>query len=498
MRAKRIALWATLGTFLLVTASMVGAGASAPSTSSTPSTADWGQGNNTTGTNYTVTFTETGLPSGTNWSVVVSLTWWWVEDGGSAFNTSNTSSLTFSLPNGTYHFRVFPANGNESTPDRGSFTVNGTAPPPIAVHFGAPTLYTVTFTETGLAKATDWGVFVYATNGSRGCEGWWDRCCGYGWWHDDPGSAPRENGAWHPHGGRGGWGVYVNWTNGTSLSFQLPNGTYNYTVLSVFGYSIVGAASGSFNVSGASPAPIPVTFSVLPVYSVTFVESGLPNGTNWTVQVFGDGGFGHHGGPSFARHGDRHDRFEATSSGPTLMLNLTNGTYRYRVAWVDGYYANDSRGTFTVSGGSPPPILINFTAIPTWNVTFRESGLPSGTDWGVTITGSASHLAGSPTKHVIVSEASRGSVTFSLPRGHYHFAVLKLSGWKAKGGFRGHHFVLSGPSHGTTITFTSARSAPHGADRSGAGAASMGSLNRPVPSGAEPVARLAMMTASRV
>ncbi len=472
MAAKRMALWAALGALVVVSASMVVAGASAalgPANATAPAHA--GESNNSTATNYTVTFTETGLPSGTGWSVVVSITSWWFQDGGHAFNSSNTSTLTFSLPNGTYHFRVFPANGNESTPDRGTFTVNGTAPPPIAVHFGAPTLYTVTFAESGLASGTEWGVFLFATNGSQACWGWWHRCDGPGNYGGGQGPPPGPGGAGHHHGGGGGWGIYFNRTNGTSLTFRVPNGTYNYSVLEVFGYSVVGAASGSVNVSGASPAPIAVTFSVLPVYSVTFVESGLPTGTNWSVEVFGHGGVGARHGNDPARHEGRRGAYGTTSSTSTISLNLTNGTYRYRVGFVDGYYANDSRGAFTVAGASPPEITINFTAIPTWNVTFDEHGLPAGTDWGVAITGHAAHVTGSPSRHVVVSAASRGSVTVSLPRGHYRFSALKLSGWEATRGPHGDRFAVAGSSHVTTVLFT-----PSHASRDGTRAVRSGAL----------------------
>jgi len=450
MPVNRMALWVVLATSVVLSASMIVGGASAGTARSSISGADWEDQNNTTGSNYTVTFSETGLPSGTNWTVAVSITTWWFDDGGSVSNTSNSSSVTFSLMNGTYHFRVFPANGNDSIPERGTFTVNGTSPPPISVHFGVPTLYVVTFAEIGLANGTHWGVFLRSTNSTQGCRGWWDEDCGGS---GDTSSGPSSSSDWHDHGGGRG---YFNETNNASLTFEVPNGTYNFTVVGARGYSVMGSANGSVNVSGASPPPIKVTFSIVPVYAVMFVESGLPNGTNWSVDVSGYASFGGPWGLHDARHAHGHMRFQGTSSGTTITLNLTNGTYRFHVDWVDGFYSNQSRGRFNVSGGSPPPIRINFTAIPEFNVTFNESGLPGGTDWGVTVTGSTSHYAGSPSAHVVLTRAARGTVTFSLPHGHYHFSVLKLTGWRAKGGFPGHRFVLSDGPTAATIHFTSA------------------------------------------
>jgi len=411
----------------------------------------WGPWSNP-GPNYTVTFTETGLPAGTNWTVGVFITPWFFEDFGAQFNTSNTSTLTFSLPNGTYHFHVFRANGNGSFPHRGMFTVNGTSPPPISVHFGPPKLYTVTLTEVGLPAGTLWAVRVQ-NPGGWGDPGWFWQWGG----EDAPVAAALHGGWWGWH--HGGWGGF-NISNTSTLTLNLPNGTYNYSVFCVPGFSFVGPSNGTINISGASPPAIHVTFAALPAYVVTFVESGLPAGTNWTVAVGGVGDMGTHWGHFAGRSAWLREHFIQTSDTTTISFNLTNGTYRYFAGWAEGYYSNSSFGKFNVSGAGLT-IQINFTALPVWNMTFGELGLPHGSDWGIVVTGSTGHVAGGA-QHVVKVEAGRStSLTVSLPSGHYRFHVLSPGGWSAAAGPSARGFAIAGAPSGATFTF----SAAHGGAR---------------------------------
>jgi hypothetical protein len=440
-------LWAILAACGMLLPAFALAGGSAAGASGPSHGFDWWSENNTSAPNYTVTFKEVGLPAGTNWSVVVCITWWCGDDDGASFNTSNSSTITFSLTNGSYHYRVLRVNGNESNPDRGEFTVNGSSPAAMVVNFRPPAEYDVTFTETGLPSGTDWSVRLYPTSFSGGCG---DQGGGGGWWENDRPVAQVSDG-----GGGFGHEHFFNTSNTSTITFEVTNGTYNYTVFNVTGFALLGAPSGSLNISGAAPATIGVVFSTLPVYAVTFFETGLPNGSNWSVFVVGSSDFGGpwgDGGGHHHHHSER-ERFGATSSTPDIVLNLTNGTYRYFVGWVDGYYSNDSRGSFVVAGEPTPTIAVNFTAIPEFNVSFSESGLPSGTDWGLTIAGVSGHHPGHRGVHISTEGAARGIVSFSLPSGRYHFRVLPLSGWAVTAGHGGHRLVVTDQSRTATISF---------------------------------------------
>src|SRR5205809_920315 len=81
---------------------------------------------------FLVTFIETGLPSGTSWSVTLD----------DLLNRSTTPTITFSGPNGTYSFAVGRIRGDTAyyyaIPASGSLAVNGT-PVSVPVSFTADT-----------------------------------------------------------------------------------------------------------------------------------------------------------------------------------------------------------------------------------------------------------------------------------------------------------------------------------------------------------------------
>ncbi len=176
-------------------------------------------------TKYDVIFTESGLPSGTSWSITFNGT----------KESSTTSTISFTAPNGTYSYTVGSVSGYSAASASGSISVKG-ASMSTTVTFSK--LYSVTFTESGLPSGTSWSITFNGTKES---------------------------------------------STTSTISFTAPNGTYSYTVGSVSGYSAA-SASGSISVKGASMSTT-VTFSKL--YSVTFTESGLPSGTSWFVTLNG-------------------------------------------------------------------------------------------------------------------------------------------------------------------------------------------------------------------
>jgi YVTN family beta-propeller protein len=163
-------------------------------------------------TNYSVTFSESGLPTGRTWSIA------W---NGSPPTSSTGTTIAFSAPNGSYPFSV-GAEPGYTTAWSGSVTVDG-HPATENVSFG-PFRYAVTFVETGLSGGLSWSVTLNGTGQAS--------------------TAP-------------------------SIVFLEPNGTFDYTVGYISGYAAVGA--GSITVSGASPANITITFG-----PPTSAASGFP------------------------------------------------------------------------------------------------------------------------------------------------------------------------------------------------------------------------------
>jgi hypothetical protein len=95
---------------------------------------------------YSVVFSETGLASGTSWTVTL----------GGVPQSSTTSTTTFTEPNGSYAFSV-TAVGYSAAPASGTISVNGIAASQ-AIAFTRATTYTVTFAETGLGLGGSWSV----------------------------------------------------------------------------------------------------------------------------------------------------------------------------------------------------------------------------------------------------------------------------------------------------------------------------------------------------
>lgn len=138
---------------------------------------------------------------------------------------------------------------------------------------------------------------------------------------------------------------------GTTLSWQEPDGTYDFSVATADKeYS---AAGGSYTVAGSAAAES-VEFRLVE-YSVTFTETGLQAGTEWFVNITGGGSF--------------------SSSASANTFSEPNGTYDYNVSAVGPMLVNSS-DAFVVHGQSVDvtvrvPDVIEFT-LPTASVPSRN------------------------------------------------------------------------------------------------------------------------------
>ena len=146
------------------------------------------------------------------------------------------------------------------------------------------------------------------------------------------------------------------------MVFDRADGTYPYSIPSV-GDLTATTTSGSLTVSGL-PVTQPVTFA-LTTHPVTFTETGLVLGTNWSVSV---------------------DQTGAYSIGLSVGFRLVDGTYTFSVATDALYTFAPTAGSFTVAGA---PLKMTIAFRQSFVVTFRESGLSTGTSWSVTFNGTS-------------------------------------------------------------------------------------------------------------
>jgi YVTN family beta-propeller protein len=288
---------------------------------------------------YTVTFNETGLPAGVGWYLNVT-------DQGGLLTTE--PDLAFGLPNGTYNYSITTSDKQfQPFPTGGEFTVAGSNLSVSAVF----TLvnFSVTFIEAGLPLGTNWSVRLNGT----------------------PGVSELVN-----------------------ITFTEPNGTYSYTARTSDSAYAPASYAGSVVVEGA-PADVDVAF-ISTESTISFTESGLPAGTNWTVSIGGE---------------------QLETSASHILFGELNGTYVYTVGVVTGYAASPPSGSVDVTGTSVA-VPISFVAIQptTYTVTFQETGLPTDTNWSVTLA-----------SRTIFS--SNSTISFQQPNGSFVYEVGQVAGY---------------------------------------------------------------------
>ena len=291
-------------------------------------------------TDYAVTFTESGLASGTSWSVTFN---------GNTQSSTGTST-SFSVPNGTYSYTIGSVTGYSVSPSSGSVTVNGAAQS-IALKYTVQD-YAVTFTESGLASGTSWSVTFNGNTQS---------------------------------------------STGTSTSFSVPDGSYSYTVGTVSGYT-ASPSSGTVSVNGAaqsvaikyssatsSPAGV---FSQVNATSANTYTYNLPEAEEFTV------GSSSHAinFVSLYLSGSGTVQFAigtslwGTNTVPLTTVNVNSGQVWYNTSipsvtltgGTDYYLTVEGSGSIQLGYTTSPSVNLNALQ-DYWYSSPPSNGLPSGT-----------------------------------------------------------------------------------------------------------------------
>ncbi len=202
------------------------------------------------------------------------------------------------------------------------------------------------------------------------------------------------------------WGGTVDGTtiigsSGSPLIFPLLNGTYPFLISPVAGYT-VSPGSGSVTVNG-SAVNVTVTFtnqSTAETFPVDFEESGLPNGTAWSVALNGT---------------------TRNSTNASISFSEPNGSYAFQVDCGSGYSANPSSGYANVTGVA---VLVNVTCANSTvllPLTFRESGLDAGSTWTVVITADSTGMIIELLPLVSRSAMAGSDLEFHVTEGGYTY-----------------------------------------------------------------------------
>ena len=316
-----------------------------------------------TPTSYPVTFTESGLPSGTSWSVTFN----------GQTSTSTSTTVSFSAVDGTYSYTIGAVSGYTSSPSSGSVTVNG-ASTAVSIAFSAsstppPTQTAATYS---IVNATSANINVYTlpeaeeftVSNTVTVNNVVLYLSGSGTVSFSIGTSFQGTQV------LGATNVVVGsstgWYSTTFANVTLSSGTDYYLNVNLvsgstqWGYtsspSVDTGAIQDYWYSGStltndnsypdiySVGFVPVSSSPTPTsYPVTFTESGLPSGTSWSVTFNGQ---------------------TSTSTSTTVSFSAVDGTYSYTIGAVSGYTSSPSSGSVTVNGASTG-VSIAFSASTT-------------------------------------------------------------------------------------------------------------------------------------
>ena len=367
---------------------------------------------------FSDTVKEIGLPSGTNWTIVM-------DDGVTAAGAG--SSLTVETSNGT-HAVVAEATGFEAAPLEIESDVSGANVSQV-VRF-LP-LHLLTFAESGLPFATPWSLTVAGSGIPLSTaalvlsvpDGTYGFAVGY-----VPQYGPTPAGGsvvvsgtdrtvriqftanaytvtFEEVGLPSGtvWGGSLapggaSWsTTAHEANLSVQNGSYAWNVTSTSG-EIAIPSHGSITVAGR-PLTVGIGFTAPPArYQVEFNARGFAVGVGWNVTI---------ASTTLALFGDGN-----------ASTNLTNGTYPYVVHAPPRYRAVPSSGEVTVAGANVSlPIVFSKTL---YTVDFSAIGLPAGKAWTVSVGGTT-----------VTSRNT--SISTSLPAGTFNYLVTGPSGFRVGG-----------------------------------------------------------------
>lgn len=374
---------------------------------------------------YSVTFTESGLTSGSKWYVNIT--------GGGTYSSTGSTLVVYES-NGTYDYTIATADKKYMpATNTGQFTLAGTN---IALDVSfSPVEFTAIFYDSGLPSGTTWYINVTGMSPASTAGPSLSFKLQNGSYTYTVASGDRRyepltysgsfsiNGnsftrfalfksvtyqvSFNQNGLPAADSWYVNLTNETgavthisgtgNLSKALMNGTYQYTVVTSFKTYEPDKRSGSFVISGGILS-LSFIFSKV-TFKIVFAETGQGPAPLWSVKLTG---------PSLSANYSTSTAFQS--------LNLINGTYSYSLySGLPNFNPTINTGTFAVSG-SAKNIPVTFEEL--FNVSFDETGLATGMGWTISVHNNTS------SGH---SNAISTTYRIYLPNGTYDYRITSLN-----------------------------------------------------------------------
>ncbi|WP_298275473.1 ice-binding family protein [Ferroplasma sp.] len=133
------------------------------------------------------------------------------------------------------------------------------------------------------------------------------------------------------------------------------------------------------------------------MFNVTFTETGLPTGAVWNLTL---------------------NNVLLSSSGSSISMGETNGTYAFNIVSSSSDKIYPSTGDITVSGEHAyNTVLFASPNQAVYTITAKETGLSTGIQWEMTMNGSK-------------DTSSNSTITFFVTNGTYSYTIGNVSGYK--------------------------------------------------------------------
>ncbi len=346
----------------------------------------------------TATFTETGLSSGTSWSVNIG--------GGTYSSTTSSVSVQLSILTTTsYPYTLNFESGYTISPAAGTVDLSsGDVSVPIVFNAYSNGVG-LSIATTGLVSGTSWTALLLTLTNSSGL-------------HEAP-AAPS------------GPGLGAVTTSNQAVTLSVPMGSYSYSLSTAAGYTGTGTSGSVVVTSSGGSVIVPYRpSSGAFTYGIVVNETGLLGGS-WSATV---------GGAT------------QTTTASSMTFFELNGTYAFSAGAV-GYSATPASGTISVVGGAAnqsaivanQTITLSFTG---FTASFSASGLaPIGSGpWTVTVNGQAQTTTGASSSIVFpYVNATRTAI--------YTFVVTPPTGYTVAPAYGLFNFSSSG-AVSYTLLFT--------------------------------------------
>ena len=271
-----------------------------------------------------------------------------------AVNCSSYNTMIAYLPNGTYSYSGCYKDGPLTVNlPRKEFEIKGTAKT-VGVTF--PRTYEVILKETNAPAVGLWGLSLRNKDYSV---------------------------------------IYSNFTASESMIAYLPNGTYYYAPY--FGRNSY--RTENFEVEGHAKT---VNVKFPKTYKVLLNETNVPTGVSWSACVYTE---------NFSID------YQNGTTSASMITYLPNGTYNYFGYFHYRYYYNNylysKKNKFTVYGSS---LVINVEFPAIYSATFRETNIPNGTPWSISLYNQSNNI-------IYSNRTSSSSIVVYLPNGSYSYVI---------------------------------------------------------------------------